>query len=130
MNRAIFKAYDIRGRYPDEINEAAGRQIAEVLADRFQQGKIIIGYDARLSSPSIYEAIREVFQDRGFIIEEAGLCTTPMFYFLANELKAVGGVMVTASHAPKEFNGLKVVKKGAEIISGTEILDLLTKAAE
>lgn len=83
--------------------------------------KIVVAHDARLSSPALYKAVLKGIGKRALGI---GTATTPMFYFLVNKLKATGGIMVTASHNPKEFNGLKVVGKKAVPISGKEILSL------
>jgi len=121
----IFKAYDIRGKYPKEINERAVFKIAKKLPKLLGR-KIVVAHDARLSSPKLYRAaIKGIkYQVSGIRIIEAGLATTPMFYFLVNKLKADGGIMVTASHNPKEYNGLKVVGKYARPISGYDIYEL------
>lgn len=125
MRNSIFKAYDVRGKYPEELNEAAASEIVKSL-QKILKGKIIAGHDARLSSLSLYRAVLEGFGDwgPGTKIIEAGIMTTPMLYFLVNKLKADGGIMVTASHNPKEYNGLKVVGKNARPISGKEIYEL------
>lgn len=124
MNLKIFKAYDIRGRYPQEINEAAVSKIAEVMAGYFGQKRfIVVGRDARLSSPALYKAVIKSLEIRNCL--PIGLVTTPMFYFLVNKLKAVGGIIITASHNPKEYNGLKVVGPKAIPMSGKEILRLV-----
>jgi phosphomannomutase len=121
INRKIFKAYDVRGKYPSEINERVAGEIAKALGNHFGKGaKLVIGRDARLSSLSIYKAVLS-----GVKGIKVGLVTTPMLYFLVNELNADGGIMVTASHNPKEYNGLKVVGKKARPISGKEIKKLL-----
>lgn len=145
MNTKIFKAYDVRGKYPSEINEGAVAEISEALARYFKRGKIVIGHDARLSSPSLYNAVIKAFSVKRLAVSDKkitktlnaipytlypipiGLSTTPMFYFLVNKLGASGGIMITASHNPKEYNGLKVVGPKAEVISGEEILALLSK---
>ena len=121
MESSIFKAYDIRGAYPDEINEKTVEIIASAVAKKFR-GKIVVGYDARLSSPALYKATMRGLTNKEVRIVPAGLVTTPMLYFLVNKLRAAGGIMVTASHNPKNFNGLKVVGPKAAMISGTEIL--------
>ena len=91
-----------------------------------RQVKIVIAHDARLSSQSLYEAVITGFkiQDSRFKIIEVGLATTPMFYFMVKKLKADGGIMITASHNPKDYNGLKIVDKNAMSISGLEIRKL------
>src|SRR3989344_102806 len=123
MNQSVFRSYDIRGRYPDELDEGAAKEIAASLAGHFKSGKIVIAHDARLSSPGLYRAILDTFttRDMRFKIHDVGLATTPMFYFLVNNLEAVGGIMVTASHNPKEYNGLKIVGPGAAVLSGKEV---------
>jgi phosphomannomutase len=122
MQEKIFKAYDIRGKYPQEINEDAASEITEGLGGYFgKKSKIIIGKDVRLSSSSLYGAVINGFKKSKIKIIKIGLATTPMFYFLVNKLKANGGVMVTASHNPKNYNGMKVVGKRAMPVSGTEI---------
>lgn len=134
----IFKAYDIRGRYPGELNEESAKEIAAALAKYFKKGKFVVAHDARLSSKPLYRAVLSgikelriknlekpfIIHNSKFIIHAIGLATTPMFYFLVNKLKAVGGIMITASHNPKDFNGLKVVKSKAEMISGKEIYEI------
>ena len=143
MDSGIFKAYDVRGKYPDELNEQAVSQITEAMGKYFGVGsKIVIGCDARLSSPSLYKAVLRGFGVRGlgarklkdkklkpisYTLYPAGIMTTPMLYFLVNELKADGGIMVTASHNPKEYNGLKIVGKKAAPMSGEEILRIVNK---
>src|SRR3989344_9589823 len=119
MDQSIFKPYDIRGKYPDEINKESVRTITAGILENYKKGKIVLGHDARLSSPSLYEAaLKEVKSKKTFSIIEAGLITTPMLSFLVNKFKADLGIMVTASHNPKDFNGLKIVKKNAVSIGG------------
>jgi phosphomannomutase/phosphoglucomutase len=123
----IFGAYDIRGRYPEEINERVVRMIAEALSQTlFRRGRIVVAHDVRLSSPSLYRAVLSAFRGRAAKVVRVGLATTPMLYFLVNELKAQGGIMVTASHNPAEENGLKIVGRGGRPKSGREILKLIS----
>lgn len=128
---SIFKANDVRGVYPSEINEKEVRKIGLALSGYFGKGaKLVIGHDARLSSPSLYRALKDSLKSKklnGLKVIEAGLMTTPMLYFLVAHSKADGGIMVTASHNPKEYNGLKVVKKGARPVGGKEIEKIVTK---
>lgn len=128
MKPEIFKAYDIRGRYPDEVNEVVIAEIAGRLAGYFNKGKLVLGHDARLSSPALYESLKKslVAGHKSLVIIDAGLITSPMLYFLVNHFKAAGGIMITASHNPKQYNGLKVVGKKAVPISGKEIRKLVT----
>ena len=126
MNPNIFRAYDIRGLYPEEINEEVVGKIGKVLGKYFGGGKIVVGYDARLSSLSLYKTLNDELRIMNNVnLLEAGLITTPMLTFLVNKLGASGGVMITASHNPKEYNGLKMVGRGGIPISGEEIYNLI-----
>lgn len=126
INPGIFKANDIRGEYPSEINEKIISEIVEKLTKFFDSGKIVVAHDARLSSPSSYKAVIGQLEAKNSKLKAAkvGLATTPMFYFLVKKLKANGGIMITASHNPKNYNGLKIVDKNALPISGLEIKKL------
>src|SRR3989304_4534188 len=123
-SEGIFKAYDIRGRYPEEINEDAAYKIARAFARylklevrswklEVEKGKlkIVVSSDARTSSPALKEAFLDGLLDEGVEIIDAGLTTTPMHYFIVNKTKADGGAIITASHNPPEFNGVKLSKK-------------------
>lgn len=125
--KKIFQKYDIRGVYPDEINESATASIVRVLAEKvFPNGKVVIGRDGRNSSPSLYDAVTKTLMEFGDI--EAigvGIITTPMLYFLVNHLKAAGGIMITASHNAKEYNGIKVVGKNSVFIGGEKIRTMM-----
>jgi phosphomannomutase len=131
----IFKANDIRGEYPSEINEKIVSEIAQHFSRYFKlqatsykrQVKVVVAHDARLSSSSLYKAVITGLQDCKIArlkIIEGGLTTTPMFYFLVKKLKAVGGLMITASHNPPNYNGLKIVDENALPISGLEVKKL------
>lgn len=127
LDRTIFKAYDIRGKYPAQINpetvKAVIPAILRVLGLKKGTKTLIIGHDARLSSPELYQAcIDALAKERGIQVIRAGLITTPMLYFLVNKHKVDGGITVTASHNPKEYNGLKMVREQAIPISGTDVL--------
>lgn len=123
----IFHAYDIRGVYPREINEEV---VGEIVGRFFHEPriksrkrKIVIGHDARLSSPALYCAAIKNIKRRASAVKilEIGLATTPQLSFLVNDLRADGGIMITASHNPKEYNGLKIVGRNAVSIGGYEI---------
>lgn len=128
INPKIFKAYDIRGRYPEEINEAAAEHIAVGISRSFfKKGRVVVAHDARLSSPALYRAVLRGVKSKMLNVKciEVGPATTPMFYYLVNHFKASGGIMITASHNPSEYNGLKAVGQRAEPISGKDILKIL-----
>ncbi len=129
MDKNIFKANDIRGIYPLEINKQVVFKIVSGISAIFKKN-IVVGHDARLSSPELYKsvlaALKEIQPGKSFKkikIIEAGLATTPEIYFLVNKFKADGGIIVTASHNPKEYNGLKIMGRGAIPISGREVMN-------
>jgi len=128
MNRSIFKAYDIRGMYPSEINELSIATVGKACAHEFADGEIILAHDIRHGSEELVKALAANLAEEGkkidkrFTLVNIGLTTTPMFNFIVNQRKASGGCIVTASHNPKNYNGVKIVKEGAESISGTHIL--------
>ena len=106
----IFKAYDVRGKYPDELNEENAFKVGSAFGKLMKGDKIIIGMDARESSPSLKDSVIKGLYGEGKRIVDIGLCNTPMLYFAVINLKADGGVMISASHNPPEFNGIKMVK--------------------
>ena len=120
INPSIFKAYDIRGLYPQEINEEVAYGIARAAA-RFMFGgstskHMMVAMDNRDSSPMLKEAVLRGLRDEGVSIIDAGVTTTPMFYFSVNQAQTDGGIMITASHNPAQYNGLKIVSAGAQPI--------------
>lgn len=130
MNPSIFKAYDIRGIYPTEINETGAVQIGRACTKLFKPGKVVIAHDVRHGSVELSKAVIEsIIQTSGgqHEIIFVGLSTTPMFYFLVNELNATGGCMITASHNPKNYNGFKIVEEKAHMVSGIAVRDIIEK---
>lgn len=116
MNYDIFKAYDVRGIYPSELDEADAYRIGRgfALSELLKRGKpVVVGRDMRTSSDSLAEAVSSGLVAEGYSVVDIGLCTTPMLYFAVNALDAAGGVMVTASHNPGEYNGFKFVREQA-----------------
>jgi phosphomannomutase len=125
IKRDAFKAYDIRGRVPDELNEEVTYRIGWAFVDLFAAKTVVVGRDVRLSSESLTKALIRGFTDRGCRVIDIGLCGTEMVYFATSHLKADGGIMVTASHNPMDYNGLKLVRKDSKPISGdTGLRDL------
>lgn len=133
MEQKIFKAYDVRGKYPKEINKEIVSEIIRSLSRYFRSKirpktakiKLVVGRDARLSSPILYQTTVKQLKNQKIKTIESELITTPMLYFLVNYFKADAGIIITASHNPKEYNGLKVVGKRAIPISGKEILKII-----
>ncbi|MCR4323257.1 MAG: phosphomannomutase/phosphoglucomutase [Candidatus Azambacteria bacterium] len=113
MNQSIFKAYDVRGLYPQECDEDAAYRIAKATAKFLNAKKMLIAMDNRDSSPSLKAAVIKGLAEEGVAMIDAGVATTPMFYFAAHDSQADGGIMVTASHNPPQYNGLKIVGKTA-----------------
>ena len=124
LDESIFKAYDIRGKYPEQINEdlvyKIGRAYSTFLSKENPQKKlnIVISSDMRLSSPCLKENLIKGIIDSGFNVIDIGLATTPTFYFAVAFYGYDGGLQVSASHNPKEFNGLKIVREKGFPVSG------------
>ena len=112
LNPKIFKAYDIRGIYGVDFEEESFYQIAQAYVKQIKpKGRIAVGMDARLSSPALKKAVIQGLIDAGVDVMDIGLASTEMYYFAVGKYKLAGGIQVTASHNPKEWNGLKMVKK-------------------
>ena len=112
----IFKAYDIRGVYGKELNEDLAYKIGQAAVKLFNSD-IVVGYDMRFSSPHLVKALEKGITDSGFNVIDVGLCSTPMFYFAVAFYKHKAGIMVTASHNPKQYNGFKFCKENAMPVS-------------
>jgi len=118
IKRDAFKAYDIRGRVPDELNEEVAYRIGWSFASLFGAKRVVVGRDVRLSSESLTKALVRGLTDMGCDVVDIGLCGTEMVYFATTHLGVDGGIMVTASHNPMDYNGMKLVAKGSRPISG------------
>ena len=108
-----FKAYDIRGIYNRDFNKNDVYKIGFFIPELLNAGKVLIGRDVRESSPEIYEALCSGITDAGADVYDAGLSTTPMIYWGTAKFGFEASVMITASHNPKEYNGLKISRKDA-----------------
>ena len=113
-----FKAYDIRGRVPDELNEDVAYRIGRAFAQILQPAEVVVGRDVRLASPSLAAAVARGLNDGGAAVIDIGLCGTEEVYFQTAYRGVSGGIMVTASHNPMDYNGMKLVRDGARPISG------------
>ena len=120
INSSIFKAYDVRGLYPSEVNEDAARQIGRAFVGYLQARRIAVSRDMRLSSPSLTEAFIDGATSQGADVVDYGMMGTDMMYFAVARDEHDGGVQITASHNPKEYNGIKMVRKDAFPLSGDE----------
>ena len=126
--RAAFKAYDIRGRVPDELNHDVARGMGAELAHLLGPGAVVLGRDVRLSSPELQSALADGLRAQGRDVVDIGLCGTEEVYFQTAHRGAAGGVMVTASHNPMDYNGMKLVREGSRPISGDSGLHALRDA--
>ncbi|HAV11163.1 MAG TPA: phosphomannomutase [Candidatus Moranbacteria bacterium] len=118
MKYEIFKAYDIRGLYPQEIDELGAYKIATALCDYLKPSELVVGCDVRLSSPSLKKAAIKAITDKGVKVIDVGDISTDMLYFAVANYGYAGGLTVTASHNPKEYNGMKIVREESKPISG------------
>jgi phosphomannomutase/phosphoglucomutase len=118
MNLSCFKAYDIRGRVPGELDEMLARRIGKAMASLLGPGPVVLGRDVRLSSPALQAALADGIHHSGRDVFDIGLGGTEEVYFQTVHLRAAGGIMVTASHNPMDYNGMKLVREGARPISG------------
>ncbi|MBN5015757.1 phosphomannomutase [Stenotrophomonas maltophilia] len=117
MPLPAFKAYDIRGRVPEELNEDLARRIGTALNAQLAPGPVVLGHDVRLTSPALQDALAAGLRGAGREVIDIGLCGTEEVYFQTDHLGAAGGAMVTASHNPMDYNGMKLVKENARPIS-------------
>jgi phosphomannomutase len=131
LNPASFKAYDVRGIYPDDLDEDGAYRIGRAYVRQFEPRRIAVGRDMRLSSPQMAAALIEGASDEGAEVLDLGLVGTEMVYYAVGSLELDGGVMVTASHNPKEYTGMKIVRRGALPVGGESgLLDVRDRAVE
>lgn len=125
-----FKAYDIRGRIPDELNDDIAWCIGRACGEFLGAGRVVVGHDIRLSGPALAAAVSSGLNDAGLDVIDIGLCGTEEVYFATSHLGAGGGIMVTASHNPADYNGMKLVRAGSRPISGDTGLSEIRRRAE
>jgi phosphomannomutase len=129
LDPKVFKAYDIRGIHPTELDEKGGYAIGRAYVEQFEPKEIAVGRDTRVSSPSMANAVIEGATDAGANVVDIGLVGTEMLYFAVGDLELDGGIQVTASHNPKEYNGMKIVRRGAMPVGGDSgLLDIRDRA--
>ena len=128
LSGKAFGAYDLRGVYPEEVNEELAYRIGRTFVKLFSAKRVAVGHDIRLSGPSLQEALVSGLTEAGCDVVDIGQCGTEMIYFTTAHLKLDGGIMITASHNPKEYNGMKLVRTGARPISSDTGLKELEKA--
>lgn len=126
-----FKAYDVRGRIPDQLNEDIAYDIGRAYADFLNPGRVVVGYDIRLTSQQLCQALSKGLMDGGADVIDIGQCGTEEIYFATSHLQVDGGICVTASHNPKDYNGMKFVREESKPISGdTGLKEIERIAAE
>jgi phosphomannomutase len=118
LDPKIFKAYDVRGIYPTELDEDGARAIGRAYVEEFEPRKIAVGRDMRISAPAMAAATIEGATAAGADVLDLGMVGTEMVYFAVGELELDGGIAVTASHNPKEYTGMKIVRRGALPVGG------------
>jgi phosphomannomutase len=129
LDPKVFKAYDVRGIYPDELDEAGAEAIGRAYVEQFEPRRMAVGRDMRLSSPAMQEALMRGAAAAGADVLDLGLVGTEMVYFAVGSLGLEGGAMVTASHNPKEYTGMKLVRRGALPVGGESgLLDVRDRA--
>src|SRR3989344_58738 len=117
IDSTIFRSYDIRGIYPDQINGAVAYKIAQAYCKFVSPKKVVLGRDVRTSGPELFEGAKQGLIDHGVDVVDIGVVSTDMMYFAVANYGYDGGLVITASHNPKEYNGCKIVRKGGKPIS-------------
>jgi phosphomannomutase len=131
LDPKVFKAYDVRGVYPTELDEEGAYAVGRAYVEHFEPRRIAVGRDMRVSSPSMQRAVMEGAADEGADVLDLGLVGTEMVYFAVGELGLEGGVAVTASHNPKDYTGMKIVRRGALPVGGDSgLLDVRDRAVQ
>jgi phosphomannomutase/phosphomannomutase/phosphoglucomutase len=125
-----FKAYDLRGRVPEELNDDVAYRIGRAYAEFLKPRSVLVGRDIRLSSEEIGKALERGLLDSGVDVHDIGLCGTECVYFATFARGMDGGIMVTASHNPPDYNGMKFVREGSRPISGDTGLQEIRRIAE
>src|SRR5947208_11403661 len=129
LDASVFKAYDVRGISGTELDEEGAYAIGRAYVEEFSPTRIAVGRDMRVSSPTMAAAVRDGAADAGADVLDVGMVGTEMVYFAVGELELDGGVMVTASHNPKEYSGMKIVRRGALPVGGDSgLLDVRDRA--
>jgi phosphomannomutase len=130
LDPSVFKAYDVRGIHPTELDEDGAYRIGRGYVEEFEPRTVAIGRDTRLSSPSMAAAAIEGAADGGADVLDLGLVGTEMVYYAVGDLGLDGGICVTASHNPPNYTGMKIVRRGARPVGGDSGLDRVRRRAE
>src|SRR3989344_258000 len=130
INSSIFKSYDVRGIYPSELNEEASFAVGRAFVKHTGVKKVVVGYDARLSSPALFGALTEGLLAGGAQVTSIGQTPTEGLYFAVASYDFDGGIMITASHNPKEYNWFKTMTASGGDIVWVRGKDLLVSVDE
>jgi phosphomannomutase len=129
LDPRVFKAYDVRGIHPSELDEDGAYAIGRAFVEVFEPARVAIGHDMRVTSPAMASAAIRGASEAGAEVLELGLVGTEMVYFAVGELGLDGGIAVTASHNPKQYTGMKIVRRGALPVGGDSgLLDIRDRA--
>ncbi len=131
LDPKVFKAYDVRGIHPGELDEVGAYAIGRAYVEQFEPRRIAVGRDMRVSSPTMAAEVIRGAADAGAEVLDLGLVGTEMVYFAVGELGLDGGIEVTASHNPKEYTGMKIVRRGALPVGGESgLFDVRDRAVQ
>ena len=129
LDSKVFKAYDVRGIYPDELDEDGAYAIGRAYAELFSPQRLAVGRDMRISAPSMSQAVMAGLAEGGAEVLDLGMVGTEMVYFAVGSLGLDGGIVVTASHNPKQYTGMKIVRAGALPVGGESgLMDIRDRA--
>jgi phosphomannomutase len=129
LSPSVFKAYDVRGVVPDELDEEGAYRLGRAYVAEFEPAVMAVGRDMRLSSPGLAKALARGAADQGADVVDLGQIGTEMLYFAVGEYGYEGGIQVTASHNPRQYNGMKIVRRGALPVGGDTGLEKLKQGA-
>ncbi len=129
LSSSAFKAYDVRGVVPDELDAEGAYRLGRAYVAAFEPSTIAVGHDMRLTSPELAQAVAEGAADQGADVVQLGEIGTEMLYFAVGEYGYEGGIQVTASHNPSRYNGMKIVRRGALPVGGDTGLEQIKALA-
>lgn len=127
INESIFRSYDVRGIYPTEVNEEAAEAVGGAVVKYLKAKQVVVGRDMRLSSPSLYRSLVKGITNAGADVIDIGMVPTPVVYFTVAKFGYDAGIMISASHNPPEYNGLKIVRKKALQLSKDDGIEDIKK---
>ncbi|MDH7571520.1 MAG: phosphomannomutase/phosphoglucomutase, partial [Armatimonadota bacterium] len=129
VDSSIFKAYDIRGIVPEQLNEEIAYRVGRAFVHVVRPSKVVIGRDMRVSGPMLFEAVSRGITDEGVDVLDIGMCATDQYYYACATTNSAG-IMITASHNPKEYNGFKMVREMPYLLSGDHGIQEIRRLVE